>query len=319
VDRPIIGTSPALAEVLELVDRVAASDATVLLTGESGTGKELLARRIHVRSNRGAGPFVPVNAAAVPAELLESELFGHRAGAFTGAVRDRIGRFRQADGGTLFLDEIGDLPLPLQAKLLRVLQERMVEVVGADAPEEIDVRVVAATNRDVAAEVAAGRFREDLLYRLNVVEIRLPALRERIDDIGALVAHFVERFGGGRELAVPDDLLDELRGRAWPGNVRELENVVQRLVALSDDSELAVADLPPGAVGGRAAGGTGALLGQWPELPDDGLSLIDLEKSVIERVLELKGGNVTQAAAYLHVPRHVLAYRMEKYGIPRKR
>jgi two-component system NtrC family response regulator len=318
VERPIVRASAAMEQVVEMADRVAASDATVLITGESGTGKELIARRIHSRSDRADGPFVPVNVAAMPAELLESELFGHEKGAFTGATRARKGRFRQADQGTIFLDEVGEIPPALQGKLLRALQERAIEVVGADVPVGVDVRVVAATNRDLAAEVKAGRFRDDLFFRLNVVEINVPPLRGRADDVDALVEHFVAGFGEGRELSIGADLLERLRARTWPGNVRELENACQRLVVLCPGSELRIDDLPPDVVGEGAAAGEGALLDGWPPLPEDGLSLVDLEKRVIERVLRLKGGNVTQAAVYLGVPRHVLAYRMEKYGIPRK-
>jgi len=316
VERPIVLASQAMQKAVELADRVAGSDVTVLVTGESGTGKELIARRIHGRSDRAGGPFVPANVAAMPAELLESELFGHEKGAFTGATRARKGRFRQAHGGTVFLDEIGEIPAPLQAKLLRVLQERTVEVVGADVPTEVDARIVVATNRDLGNEVAEGRFREDLYFRINVVEIPVPALRERPEDIEPLTSHFVEQFAAGRELAIPDSLLSKLTERSWPGNVRELQNAVQRLVVLCPGDELRAEDLAPVASGAGVDGA--ALLDGWPTLPDDGLSLVDLEKNVIERVLALKDGNVTQAAAYLGVPRHVLAYRMEKYGIPRK-
>ncbi len=319
VERPIIYRSDAMGRIVDVVDRIAPSDAAVLITGESGTGKELIARRIHVLSDRAHGPFVPVNVAAMPAELLESELFGHEKGSFTGASRSRTGRFRQANGGTLFLDEIGELPLGLQGKLLRVLQEHVVDVVGADKPKKIDTRVVTATNRDLLKEVDAGRFREDLYYRINVVEVALPALRERPEDIEPLVGHFIDRYAGGRELVVPDDLLEHLRKKTWPGNIRELENICQRLVLLCRGSELRVDDLP-GSQAGRSQHGTSGkdTADQWPALPEEGLSLVDLERSVIERVLEMKGGNVSQSAVYLNIPRHVLAYRMEKYGIPRK-
>mgnify|MGYP006294014451 CR=1 FL=1 len=316
VERPLVYASRAMREVVELADRVAASDATALVTGESGTGKELIARRIHARGDRAGRPFVPVNVAAMPGELLESELFGHEKGAFTGATRARKGRFRQADGGTIFLDEIGDLPPPLQAKLLRTLQEGAVEVVGADEPVEVDVRVIAATNRDLGRAVGEGRFREDLYFRLDVLRIALPALRDRIEDVEPLARHFVELLAPDRELAVPGALVDALERRAWPGNVRELHNAIQRLVVLCRGDELRVEDLPATRVG-RAAG-AGALLDEWPPLPPEGLSLVDLEKTVIERVLARQGGNVTRSAQYLGVPRHVLAYRMEKYGIPRK-
>ena len=313
VERPIVHRSPAMARALEIADRVARAAAPVLVTGESGTGKELVARRIHARSPRAAGPFVAVNCAAIPGELLESELFGHTRGAFTGAVRERLGRFRQADGGTLFLDEIAELPPALQAKLLRVLQERVVDVVGRDTPVPVDVRVIAATHRDPA------ELRGDLLYRLRVVEIAVPPLRERPEDIPALVQHFVARHAGGRDLEVPEPVLADLSSRAWPGNVRELENAVERAAILCPGAALRLEDLPPRQPAARPRPGEPAPDGSdWlPALPDDGLSLVDLEKRVIERVLVMKKGNITHAAAYLGVPRHVLAYRMEKYGLRR--
>jgi two-component system NtrC family response regulator len=313
VERAIVVDSPAMGRVVDIADRVAESDVSVLVTGETGTGKELIARRIHARSPRAAGPFIAINCAAVPAELLESELFGHEKGAFTGAQRARAGRFRQASGGTLFLDEVGDLPLALQAKLLRVLQEKVVDPVGSDEAVSVDVRVLAATHRDLAQRAKEGQFREDLLYRLNVLELRIPSLRERPEGIDALARHFIERFARGRELVIPEEVLAELRARPWPGNVRQLENACERLVLLCAGDTLVPADLPP-----REGGGEGerlALLDEWPPLPEQGLSLVDLEKRVIERVLKLKRGNVTHAAQYLRVPRHVLAYRMEKYGL----
>ena len=307
VERPIVHRSATMARVLELADRVARSAAPVLITGESGTGKELIARRIHARSPRAAGPFVALSCAAIPGELLESELFGHTRGAFTGALRQRPGRFRQADGGTLFLDEVAELSLPLQGKLLRVLQEHVVDAVGGDAPVPVDVRVIAATNKD------PGEMRSDLLYRLRVVEITLPPLRERRDDIPVLAHHFVARLAGGRDLEVPEAVLSDLSSRPWPGNVRELENACERAVILCDGDVLHSQDLPPREA--PTAPGP-APNGEWlPEFPPGGLSLVDLEKRVIERVLALKRGNITQAAAYLRVPRHVLAYRMEKYGL----
>jgi len=334
VERPVVARSPSMQRLLEMTDRVASSDATVLVTGESGSGKELVARRLHVRSPRAEGPFVVLNCAAIPGELLESELFGHERGAFTGAHKARPGRFRQADGGTLFLDEVAELPAPLQSKLLRVLQERVVDVVGRDTPVPVNVRVVAATNRELPQLVREGRFREDLLYRLNVVELRAPPLRERPEDVEPLVRHFVARFAGDRDVTIPDSLLAELRRRPWPGNVRELENACERLVILCAGDTLDARDLPPApgpAPGGRPApsapgpaaatgpgGGADALtLDEWPPLPPGGLSLVDLEKRVIERVLALKEGNVSAAARYLRVPRHILTYRLQKYGIER--
>ncbi|MCB9581106.1 MAG: sigma-54-dependent Fis family transcriptional regulator [Polyangiaceae bacterium] len=312
VERPLVAASEAMRRVLEIADRVAASDATVLITGETGTGKELVARRVHAHSGRADGPFVAINCAAVPGDLLESELFGHEKGAFTGATRAREGRFRQAEGGTLFLDEIGEMPPSLQGKLLRVLQERVVDVVGGDRPVVVDVRLLAATNRDLAHMAREGSFREDLLYRINVLEVRVPPLRERPEEIAPLARHFVERFARGRELSLPEDVIAELRARPWPGNVRQLENACERLVILCDGDTLQLDDLPPR--DDQPEAGTAM---EWPDLPPDGLGLVDLEKRVIERVLALKHGNVSQAAQYLRVPRHVLAYRMVKYGISR--
>ena len=316
VERHVVARSAAMQRVLEVTDRVARSEATVLVTGETGTGKELIARRIHARSARAEGPFVAVNCAAMPADLLESELFGHEKGAFTGATKARLGRFRQATGGSIFLDEVGELPRALQGKLLRVLQERVVDVVGADAPVAVDVRVVAATNQDLAEQVASGTFREDLLYRLNVVEIRVPPLRERPEDIEPLTRHFVEQSGRGRDVELTDEVLAALQRRRWPGNVRQLENACERLVLLSPDGTLRASDLPTVSERDSAPPPLGEL-NEWPPLPESGLDLVDLEKRVIERALAFKAGNITQTARYLGVPRHVLVYRMSKYGIHR--
>jgi DNA-binding NtrC family response regulator len=322
IEREIVVASDAMHALLRTADRVARSDATVLITGESGTGKELVARRIHANSPRVEGPFVVVNCAAMPAELLESELFGHERGAYTGAVQARAGRFRRAAGGTIFLDEVSEISLPLQAKLLRVLQEHSVDVVGGDQPVAVDVRVVAATHQELPQRIAAGAFREDLYYRLNVVELKLPPLRERPDEIDLLARHFVARAAADRELRLSDELLAELRRHSWPGNVRELENACERLVVLCEGDTLRLEDLPPALLAARERAGQisadeRSALEEWPPLPADGLSLVDLERRVIERALQLKGGNVSQTAAYLRIPRHVLAYRLEKHGIRR--
>ncbi|MGB3399625.1 MAG: sigma-54 dependent transcriptional regulator [Candidatus Deferrimicrobiaceae bacterium] len=245
VERDIVSVSAAMKRILEMADRVAGTDATVLVTGESGTGKEAVARRIHVRSSRAAAPFIAVNCAAIPAELLESELFGHARGAFTGAVRDRLGRFRQAGGGTLFLDEIGEMPLPLQAKLLRVLQEKVVDEVGGDKPIPVDVRILVATNRSLPERIREGTFREDLYYRLNVVDIRVPPLRERPEDIPSLVEHFMKEISPDRDISVPQAVMEALTTRPWPGNVRELKNACERMVILCRGEEVSVEDLPP--------------------------------------------------------------------------
>jgi DNA-binding NtrC family response regulator len=320
VGREVVGASAAMHRVLEIADRVAPTDATILLTGESGTGKEVVARRIHVHSPRAEKPFVAINCAAIPGELLESELFGHTRGSFTGAVRDRSGRFRQAEGGTLFLDEIGEIPISLQPKLLRVLQEKAVDAVGSDAPVPVDVRVLAATNKDLKDRIREGGFREDLYYRLNVVELHVPPLKERREDIPLLVEHFVKELADGRDIAVPPVVMESLQSHNWPGNVRELKNACERMIILCRGNELSIEDLPP-ALGSASAeksviGGNHGVE-DWPPLPADGLSLMDLEKKVIERALRLKKGNITQAAVYLRIPRHVLVYRIEKYGLRR--
>ena len=309
VERPIVHSSPEMTDLLRTTDRVARSDATVLVTGESGTGKELIARRLHARSPRADGPFVAVSCAAVPADLLESELFGHEKGAFTGAARARKGRFRLAHGGTLFLDEVGELPLDLQVKLLRALQERAVAVVGRDEPEDVDIRLVAATNHNLREEAAAGTFREDLYFRLAVVDLTAPALRERRQDIEPLARHFVQRAARDRYLDVPDDVITELRRRHWPGNVRELENACERMAILAPGSEVRTEDLPP--LPGERPRSSDSWLDQLPS----GISLVDLEKQVIEHALVSCNGNLSAAARRLGVPRHILVYRVEKYGI----
>jgi two-component system NtrC family response regulator len=316
----IVSASEAMNRVLEIADRVALSDATILITGESGTGKEGVARRIHVHSSRAEKPFVAINCAAIPGELLESELFGHTRGAFTGAVRDRSGRFRQAEGGTLFLDEIGEIPVSLQPKLLRVLQEKTVDAVGSDAPTPVDVRVLAATNKDLKDRIREGNFREDLYYRLNVVEIHIPPLKERVEDIPLLVKHFVNEMADGRDIAVPPRVMEMLQFRPWPGNVRELKNACERMVILCRGNEVSMEDLPP--LPGSSSPEKTFIGGEhgaedWPPFPPEGLSLVDLEKEVIERALRMKRGNITQAAVYLRIPRHILVYRIEKYGLRR--
>jgi len=315
VEREIAYASEAMERLLQTVDRVAKSDAAVLISGESGTGKELIARRLHARSPRGDGPFVPVNCAALPSSLLESELFGHRRGAFTGAVTSRLGRFRQARGGTVLLDEVGEIPLDMQGKLLRVLQEKTVDVVGQDRPEAVDVRVLAATNRSLSDRIQQDLFRQDLYYRLNVVELQVLALRERRSDIAPLARHFVALASGARELELPEEVLQRLQQHDWPGNVRELENTCERMVLLCEGDKLCEEDLPHAIHAGSTAGITRDE--SWPPLPPNGFSLVDLERRVVERALDLQQGNITRAASYLQVPRHVLAYRIKKFGISR--
>jgi sigma-54 specific flagellar transcriptional regulator A len=244
--KAFIGASPSAEAIRHLIERVASSNATVLITGESGTGKELVARALHDQSNRCGGNFVPINCAAIPKDLLESELFGHRKGAFTGAMADRIGRFELAHGGTIFLDEIGDLSLDMQVKLLRVLQERTVDPVGALKSVAVDVRVVAATHRDLEAEIEAGRFREDLYYRLNVLPLNTPALRQRTQDVPALLTHFAEHFAdkGQTPITFSSDFMEALKDYAWPGNVRELSNLVDRFNTLFSGQLLSLATVP---------------------------------------------------------------------------
>jgi len=305
---PLIGVSAAFREMLEVVDRIAATDATVLLTGASGTGKERIARTIHARSHRAGGDFIAVNCGAIPRELVESELFGHVRGAFTGAARDKKGKFELADRGTLLLDEVGELAVDLQVKLLRVLQERVVEPVGAETLREVDVRVIAATNVDLQEMVALRRFREDLYYRLNVIPIRVPSLSERRDDIPLLARAFVERATAkteGKSVTIARSLMERLVAHEWAGNVRELENLMERMVLLRRSDTLDLGDLPDD-FGHHLR----------PADPDGAaLSLGEAEQRLIRTALERTGWNRTAAARNLNIPRHVLVYRMKKYAI----
>lgn len=308
VERPILAVSETMRTLLRMVDRIAASQAPVLIAGESGTGKELIARRVHARSSRAAKPFVAVNCAAIPAALLEAELFGHSKGAFTGADKARAGRFRTAHHGTLFLDEIGEVPLEVQVKLLRVLQEGSVDVVGADTAVHVDVRVVAATNQDLEEAVAEGRFREDLYYRLNVLRVDVPPLRDRVDDILPLAERFLREMAS-RELTLDRAAEAEMRSRPWRGNVRQLRNVCQRLSVLARGPRVGVDELPVERVRSSTA--------NWLELLPDDLSLHELEAQAIRHTLARCDWNVSKAARSLGVPRHILAYRIEKFGISR--
>jgi DNA-binding NtrC family response regulator len=301
--------------VFETVARVARSGSTVLLTGESGTGNEVVARALHWASDRRDKPFVAVNCAAIPEHLLESELFGHERGAFTGAVARRVGRFERANGGTLFLDEIGDMSLVLQAKVLRVLEDRTVERVGGERSEPIDVRVIAATNQALGPATQEGRFREDLYYRLAVVELRLPSLRERGDDIRQLALHFGADFAERHDKpvrAITENALSRLEGAAWPGNVRELRNVMDRAVLLAQGEVIRSADLRVGlaAPNGSAHAGAATSVGYAPEL-----SLEEVESDHIRRVLTSVDGRMTQAAESLGIHRNTLARKMKAYGI----
>jgi DNA-binding NtrC family response regulator len=313
----MIAGSRAMRAVTDTAARVAQTDTTVLLEGESGTGKELLAKAIHFHSARAGGPFVTINCGAIPEQLLESELFGHRRGSFTGAVSDRKGRVEAADRGTVFLDEIGDLPLGLQVKILRVLQEREVDKVGDQRPTKVDVRVIAATNRELEKMVADGLFRDDLYYRLAVVSIRMPPLRERTDDIPLLVDHMlgkhVERLGRPRP-EVDRAVYAAFNRYAWPGNIRELDNVLERALVLDRDGRLGPDDLPDRLRSAEQQLGTLRL-----ELPDEGIALEDIEKELLLAALEKHNWNQTRAAAYLKITRSTLLYRMEKFGIERSR
>jgi formate hydrogenlyase transcriptional activator len=306
----IVGASVAMRRVLERVEQVATTDATVLITGETGTGKELVARALHRRSARANGPLVKVNCAAIPETLLASELFGHERGAFTGAVARRSGRFEQADGGTIFLDEIGELPLDTQVTLLRVLQEREFERLGGTHTVRVNVRVVAATNRDLAAEVAGGRFRSDLYYRLNVFPVRVPALRERPEDIPPLVAHFVQKYAArfSRSVSrVHERTLGALMAYDWPGNVRELENAVERAVIVARGDTLKIdRDFMPSA---DSAAPLSAHVG-------------DAERAAIEAALTASRGRISGphgAAARLKLPASTLEFRIRKLGIDKWR
>ncbi|MGH7787359.1 MAG: sigma-54 interaction domain-containing protein, partial [Candidatus Binatia bacterium] len=306
----MVGRSAAMVEVYKTIARVAPAPSTVLLQGESGTGKELVARAIHRHSLRRERPFVAVDCTALTETLLESELFGHVRGAFTGAVGDTPGLFAEADGGTVFLDEIGEIGPPLQAKLLRVLQEHQVRPVGGTQWRAVDVRVVAATNRDLAAAVAAGQFREDLYYRLKVVTVRLPPLRERRDDIPLLVDHLVRRAAAQCDKAitgVADTALAVLCASDWPGNVRELAHVLERSVALARGPVLGLDDLPSD-LQTPAAPAAGDLLADSPTLEE-------MKKRYIAHVLAQHGGNVTHAAAILGLDRRSLYRMLQRYGI----
>jgi two-component system NtrC family response regulator len=306
--RSIIGISREMEQVFHIVRKVADTEATVLVTGESGTGKELVVRMIHSMSSRRAAPFVAINCAAIPRDLLESELFGHVKGAFTGAVRDNPGKFQMADGGTLFLDEVGELPVELQPKLLRALQERIVEQVGGGNPRKLDVRVAAATNSDLEKSIAAGSFREDLYYRLAVIPIHLPPLRERREDIALLVRHFLVKHGG-RSVRLATETLEAMQRYSWPGNVRELENTVERILIMRDSDLIKAADLPDKICGGKTAAGVTI------DLPPEGYSLEQLEREIVILALERNDWNQAAAARFLRIPRHTLIYRMEKYQI----
>lgn len=309
----ITGSSKPLLETLDKAARAARAETTVLIQGETGTGKELLARAIHTNSSRRDAPFVVINCGAIPKDLLESELFGHTRGAFTGAVANKPGKVEMADGGTLFLDEIGELPLELQVKLLRLLQEREIEKLGSVQPVRVNVRIIAATHRNLEAMIEDGTFREDLFYRLAVIPLQLPPLRERPEDIPRLATIFFERFRqktGRPELRLPGHLLERFALWRWPGNVRELENVMERIVVLAAHDEITVDDFPDFL---RAE--PSPLESIQLELPPQGIRLESIEKELILRALTRFNGNQTRAAQYLDLSRKTLIYRMEKFGL----
>ena len=351
LERSLVGASRAMAQVRRLVAQVAPSDASVLVLGDSGTGKELIARGIHEASRRRAGPFVPVNCGAIPGELLESELFGHEKGAFTGAINSRRGRFELAAGGTLFLDEIGDMPLAMQVKLLRVLQERRFERVGSNVSQACDVRVIAATHQDLEALAEAGRFRADLFYRLNVFPIEVPSLSERCADIPALVRHFLAglRRTQGVEVQLSEEAIAALQAYAWPGNVRELGNLMERLAILYPDETVGLRELPArfrrhlqagleavavdaaeleaseADVAGVSAAAVQAAAPADPAagtvLDGDGLDLrahlAELERDLLRQALERSDGVVSRAAKLLNLQRTTLVEKLRKHGIER--
>jgi two-component system response regulator AtoC len=316
--RAIVAESPAMRRVLDMITRVAPKDVTVLITGESGSGKDVMATALHAHSRRADKPFIRFNAAAIPSELAEAELFGHTKGAFTGAVAARQGYFQQADKGTLFIDEIGELPLAIQAKILRALQSGEVQQVGGRA-ETVDVRLVAATNRDLAADVKAGRFREDLFYRLNVVPIRIPPLRERVEDIAPFVRTFVrqyaDRYGMG-QVDVEPGLVDAMKANPWPGNVRDLENTVARLLALAPDERLTLA-LWRSLAEPRTAAPSGSSSGAGDPGPSHPLRarVEAFERTIIAEQFEAAARNQSETARRLGVSRPALIEKLHKYGL----
>jgi two-component system NtrC family response regulator len=298
----------AMKELLETALKVAESDATVLVTGDSGTGKEVLARLIHRNSPRNNEPFIGVNCAAIPENLIESELFGHTKGSFTGAIKNRKGRFQSAHRGTLFLDEIGELQPEMQVKLLRALQEKKVEPLGSDHSEDVDVRIIAATNRDLESDIRSGRFREDLYYRLSVIPLHLPPLKERQEDIPGLVHHFLKKNHASAEVAFSDEAMEKLQMYNWPGNIRELQNVVERSVILRKTNLIDAGDI-------QLPDSRPTVSNDIIHIPPDGISLEEVEKGLIVKALQMSKGNRSQAARLLNVPRHVLIYRIEKFDL----
>ncbi len=313
----IIGTSPAMKTVFELMRRIVKTDSTVLISGESGTGKELVARALHCNGHRKEKPFIAVNCGALPEALLESELFGHERGSFTGALKDKPGKFEAANGGTLFLDEIGTMPVLLQSKLLRVLQEQEIERVGSNKTIKLNVRVISATNANLEKMVQEGTFREDLFYRLNVIPLHLPPLRERKEDIILLVERFLEKFShimGRDKLSINKEVLELFEQYTWPGNVRELENMIERLVALTDGNSIKAEELPTHLLAGKST--TDALVQM--NLPDQGIDMVAtiraIEQNLIEKAMKRSKGVKAQAAALLGINRTTLVEMIKRMG-----
>ncbi len=317
--RSLVGTSSAMQRVYELVAQVARTKTNVLISGESGTGKELVARAIHDQSERCGAPFVAVNCGAIPENLLESELFGHVKGAFTGAVQNKEGLFESAEGGTLFLDEIGEIPLVLQVKLLRVIQDKSVRRVGGNSDQPVDVRIVAATNRDLQLEVGEGRFREDLFYRLNVIQIPLPPLRERKEDIPLLVQHFLQKYASELDKSiegVDEEAMRRIQAYEFPGNVRELENTLERAVALCDGKRIGIEVLPPSLLEPRRSEPAGRLPPEGGNLDE---MLAHVERELLCEALARSQGVKKKAAQLLGVSFRSFRYRLEKLGIDESR
>jgi len=309
----VVGDSAKMREVLTVVERVANADITVLITGESGTGKELIAKGVHFSGSRSDQPFIAVNCAAIPETLIESELFGYRRGAFTGANGDTKGKFEEANGGTIFLDEISAMPLNLQTHLLRVLQEREIVRLGESNPRKVDVRIIAATNRNLKTMNEDGAFREDLYFRLAVVPVHLPPLRERREDIPLLIEHFLrkaKRKYNFENLNIEPEVFAALSNYSFPGNIRELENLIERMVVLSSGEKITLENLPEDIRRPRPNAGNVTL-----ELPPDGVSFDEIEREIIRRALEMHDGNRTHAARYLDITRSALLYRMQKFGL----
>jgi two-component system, NtrC family, response regulator AtoC len=324
----LVGQSPAIRQIYAVVEKVANTPSTVLISGESGTGKELIARALHENSARHAGPFIKINCAAIPKTLMESELFGYDKGAFTGAVGAKPGRFELAHGGTLFLDEIGEIPIEMQVKLLRVLQESEFERVGGIKTIKVDVRLVTATNRDLLAEVGAGAFREDLFYRLNVVPIHIPPLRERREDIPLLADHFIAKFNDRlkKEIAtITPEAIERLVAYQWPGNIRELENLMERTMLFCEGPDILVSDLPPEVAGApvsaaASAAASGDEARPAPESLKEAVRAETerVERDLIQRALDATSGNVTQAARKLKISRKSLQTKMKELGLREK-